>query len=128
MKPCGNAGSRARFCSVLALPAARRQWRRRPVNRPHFNWPLLAISAVLTLLPARCQRRRRTQLERSRFETAGRPSSAAAGGDKKETIRLESFSLPIIVGVAAAAAAAVVVVACVTSPEGERDVSVGGGG
>jgi len=54
------------------------------------------------------------------------PSSAAAGGDKKETIRLESFSLPIIVGVAAAAA--VVVVACVTSPEGERDVSVGGGG
>ena len=56
------------------------------------------------------------------------PSSAAAGGDKKETIRLESFSLPIIVGVAAAAAAAVVVVACVTSPEGERDVSVGGGG
>ena len=56
------------------------------------------------------------------------PSSAAAGGDKKETIRLESFSLPIIVGVAAAAAAVVVVVACVTSPEGERDVSVGGGG
>ena len=56
------------------------------------------------------------------------PSSAAAGGDKKETIRLESFSLPIIVGVAAAAAAAVVVVACVTSPEGERDVSVVGGG